>query len=109
MMSLLTILPLQAEAEATSSMGGGMQQMIFIGLIFVVMYFFMIRPQQKKQKELARFRASIAKGDKVVTAGGIYGKVKDVNEGTVVVEIANNVDITIDKAMIVRDPSDMAK
>lgn len=89
--------------------GSGWSSLIMIVLLFVVMYFFMIRPQQKKQKELAKFRDSLQKGDKILTAGGIYGTVKEVNDATLVVEIANNVNIKIDKVMVMRDPSDMAR
>lgn len=73
-------------------------------LIFVVMWLFMIRPQQKKQKELMKFRNSLEKGQKVVTAGGIYGMIKEVKEGYVLVEIDNNVHIRVDKSMIMRAP-----
>ena len=72
-------------------------------LIFVVMWFFMIRPQQKKQKELAQFRNSLKKGDKVVTIGGIYGVVSDVKEQYVIVEVDNNVKLRVDKSAIVKD------
>ncbi|MEG2758666.1 MAG: preprotein translocase subunit YajC, partial [Rikenellaceae bacterium] len=56
--------------------GSGWSSLLMIGALFVVMYFFMIRPQQKKQKELAKFRDSLQKGDKILTAGGIYATVK---------------------------------
>lgn len=101
------ILPLQAQAEG--GFGGQYGSLIMMALIFVVMYFFMIRPQQKKQKELRKFRESLKSGDKVITAGGIFAKVKDVNGATAVIEIANNVNVTIDISMLLRDPSDMAK
>lgn len=78
-----------------------------MGLIFVVMYFFMIRPQQKKQKDLARFRSSLAKGDKVVTLGGIYGVVSEVKEQYILVEVDSNVKLRIDKSAIVKDVTDI--
>lgn len=87
--------------------GGTMQFLIMMVLIFVVMYFFMIRPQQKRQKEAMKFRESLTPGTKVLTAGGVYGTVKHVNDTTVAVEIASGVEIKVDKAMIVRDPSDI--
>ena len=67
--------------------------------IFAIMWFFMIRPQQKRQKEIQNFRNSIAKGQQVVTAGGIYGVVKDIDEAnnTLKVEIANGVCIKVDR------------
>ena len=80
----------------------------FMVLIFAVMYFLMIRPQQKKQKELVKFRNALEKGQKIVTAGGIYGTVKEVKEGYVLVEVDNNVAIRVDKNMVMRDPSDIA-
>lgn len=87
--------------------GGTMQFLIMMVLIFVVMYFFMIRPQQKRQKEAMKFRESLTPGTKVLTAGGVYGTVKHVNDTTVAIEIASGVEIKVDKAMIVRDPSDI--
>ena len=76
-------------------------------LIIVVFYFFMIRPQMKKQKELANFRNSIAKGDKVVTTGGIYGKILELKDNTVLLQVDDNVKIRVDKAAIVKDMSDV--
>jgi preprotein translocase subunit YajC len=75
-------------------------------LIIVVFYFFMIRPQMKRQKEVRKFRESLAKNDKVVTTGGIYGKIVEVKETTVVLEIAKDVQIKVDKNGIVKDLSD---
>lgn len=72
-------------------------------LIIIVFYFFMIRPQLKKQKDQKKFRESIAKGDKIVTIGGIHGKILDVKENTVIIEIANDVRLTIEKAAISSD------
>lgn len=82
---------------ATANSESGWMQIGMIVLMFVVVYFFMIRPQQKRQKEIKKFRDSIKNGDKVITAGGIYGKVKDVKETTITLEIADNVRISIDK------------
>ena len=67
----------------------------------------MIRPQMKKQKELTNYRNAIARGDKVITTGGIYGKVVDVTDNVVTVEIANDVKIRVDKSAILKDPSDV--
>lgn len=93
---MLNIL-LQASPAST---GNGFSTIIMIILMFVVFYFFMIRPQMKKQKEMKKFRDSISTGDKVITAGGIYGKVKDVKDATITLEIAENVRITIDKGSV---------
>lgn len=76
-------------------------------LIIVVFYFFMIRPQMKKQKEVAAFRNSLAKGDKVVTTGGIYGKILELKDNYVLLQIDDNVKIRVDKAALVRDMSDV--
>lgn len=76
-------------------------------LIFVVMWFFMIRPQQKKQKELEQFRNSLKKGDKVVTIGGIYGVVSEVKDKYVIVEVDNNVKLRVDRSAIVKDITDV--
>jgi len=77
-------------------------------LIIVVFYFFMIRPQMKRQKELRKYREGLKKGDKVITNGGIYGKVAEVKEDFISVEIAENVKVKMDKSAIVMDMSDVA-
>ena len=64
------------------------------------MYFFMIRPQNKKQKEIANFRKNLEVGQEVITAGGIYGKIKEIEDNTVVLEIASGVKIKIDRNSI---------
>ena len=76
-------------------------------LIFVVMYIFMIRPQQKKQKEIAKFRDNLKKGDKIVTVGGIYGVVAEVKENHLLVEVDNGVKIKVDKTCVVNDITDV--
>jgi len=95
-------------AKSGSLFGGGSSQfLLFMVLIFVVMYFFMIRPQQKRQKEMAKFRDSLQKGQKVITAGGIYGTVKEVKDGYVMVDIDTNTTIRIAKSMVMRDTTDL--
>lgn len=76
-------------------------------LIIVVFYFFMIRPQVKRQKELKNFRESLKKGDKVITTGGIYGRIVEMEDQTILIEIDTNVKIKVDKAAILKDPSDI--
>lgn len=93
---------------AGQGQGGGLSMLIMMVMIIVIFYFFMIRPQMKRQKELANYRNSLKKGDKVVTTGGIYGKISEVNEQTIVLEIDSNVNIKVDKSAVIRDPSDMA-
>lgn len=95
------------QAAAPSAQGSSLSFIIMMVLIFVVMYFFMIRPQQKRQKELNNFRNSLEAGQKVITAGGIYGKIKEVKETYVLLEIDNNVHIRVDKSMIMKDPGEL--
>lgn len=76
-------------------------------LIIVVFYFFMIRPQMKRQKEVAAFRNSLQKGDKVVTTGGIYGKILEIKDNYILLQIDDNVKIRVDKNAIVKDSSDV--
>ncbi|MCQ2325436.1 MAG: preprotein translocase subunit YajC [Paludibacteraceae bacterium] len=75
-------------------------------LIFVVFYFFMIRPQTKKQKELQKQREAMKKGDKVVSAGGIYGIIKEVQDNAFLIEIAKDVVIKIDKGSVYASADD---
>lgn len=77
-------------------------------LIIVVFYFFMIRPQMKRQKDLRKYRDSLQKGDKVVTTGGIYGKINAIKDNHIIVEIDDNVKIKIDKSAILKDSSDIS-
>ncbi len=100
-MNLLTIM-LQAQGQADYSF------LIMMVAIFAIMYFFMIRPQNKKQKEIANFRKSLEVGQSVITAGGIYGKVKEIEDSTVVVEIASGVKIKVDKNSIYADAQSQA-
>lgn len=97
-MNILNILLMAPPAEGQE--GGGYQSFIFLILILVVFYFFMIRPQMKRQKEMRKFRESLGKGDKVVTSGGIHGKIKNMNETTIDIEISDGVVITVEKTTI---------
>ncbi len=103
-MNLLSII-LQAPA---GNQPNALTSLLPLLLIIVVFYFFMIRPQVKKQKELKTYRSSIQKGEKIITTGGIYGKVTDVKDQTVTVEIADNVRIKIDKNAVLKDSADVA-
>ena len=95
---------------APAAQGGSQWSMwIMLALIFVVMWFFMIRPQKKQQKELQNFRDSLKKGDKVVTIGGIYGTVCEVKEASVLIEVDNNVKIRVSKQALVKDFSENAQ
>ena len=78
-------------------------QLVFLVAIIVVFYFFMIRPQMKKQKQEKEFRESIQKGAKIVTIGGIHGRILEVNETTFMVEIGTNVKVRLEKSAISAD------
>ena len=78
----------------------GLMNILMIVAIIVIFYFFMIRPQQKKQKEIKKFRESLTVGSNVVTAGGIYGKIRKVRDTTFDLEIARDTVITIDKGSV---------
>lgn len=88
------------QAADPAAMGGGFGMFLPLILIIGIMYFFMIRPQNKKQKEIANFRKSLQVNQKVITAGGIHGVIKEINDNDVVLEIASNVKIRIDKNSI---------
>ena len=98
-MNMMTILQAAAAAQA----GSQWSMWIMLALIFVVMWFFMIRPQRKQQKELQNFRDSLKKGDKVVTVGGIYGTVDEIKEGTVLINVDKDVKIRVSKNALVKD------
>jgi preprotein translocase subunit YajC len=81
----------------------GMLNIVFLVAIFVIFYFFMIRPQNKKRKELQNMRESLKKGDSVVTIGGIHGKVVEVKETTIVLSVDANTKIKVDKSSVSMD------
>ena len=95
-MNLMTVFLLQAPAAGPD----GSLTLIMIVAMIAIMYFFMIRPQNKKQKEIANFRKSLQVNQKVITAGGIHGVIKEINDSDVILEIASNVKIRIDKKSI---------
>ncbi|MGN0257545.1 MAG: preprotein translocase subunit YajC [Bacteroides sp.] len=94
---MVTMTLLQAPGAAPQ--GGGMMWIMLIAM-FAIMYFFMIRPQNKKQKEINNFRKSLQLNQRVITAGGIHGTVKEINDSDVMLEIASNVRIRVDKNSI---------
>ena len=100
MSSLLFIIAQQAPQQSLYSM------LLPMILIIVVFYFFMIRPQMKRQKELQKFRSSLQKGDKVVTTGGLYGKIDEIKDNIIVLEIAPNIKVRIDKSVVLKDITD---
>ncbi|GAB7087132.1 preprotein translocase subunit YajC [Marinifilum fragile] len=104
-MNMLNILLMAQPAEGQ----GSLTSFIPLILIVVVFYFFMIRPQMKKQKELRKFRDELKKGDKIVTTGGIYGKVLEIQERAIIMEVEGQNRLKVDKAAVVKDMSDVAQ
>lgn len=105
-MNILTFTLLQASAPAGAGQpqgAGSGASWIMIIAMFVIMWLFMIRPQRKQQKELEKFRNSLKRGDKVVTAGGIYGTVDEIKDRTVLIKVDGEVKLRVDKNSLVRD------
>jgi preprotein translocase subunit YajC len=75
-------------------------------LIIVVFYFFMIRPQMKRQKETQKFRDALQRGDKVVTSGGIYGRIDEIKDQIIFLEVAPNIKLKVDKSVVLKDMTD---
>ncbi len=95
---------LQTAGAAAQQSGGG-SMLIMLILVFAVMWIFMIRPQRKQQKALEEMRKALKKGDKVITAGGIYGTVAEVEETTILMKVDGDVKIRVDKQSIQIDPA----
>ena len=102
-MQLITLL--QAAPAASGAAGGQGAFWIMIIAMFAIMWLFMIRPQRKQQKELEQFRSSLQKGDKVITAGGIYGTIDEVKDRYVVLKVDGETKLRVDKSSIVKDPA----
>ena len=100
-MNILNMFLLQAPALQGSSWSG----LLMIVLIFVIFWLFFIRPQNKRAKEQQKFRENLQKGDKVVTIGGIHGKVEEVRENTVLVNVDHNTKIEFEKSAIIPNAS----
>ena len=103
---MLNLIFLQAATAAEGQQGNSWSFWIMMILIFVVFYFFMIRPQTKRQKELQKQREAMKKGDKVVTAGGIYGEIKEVQDAAFIITIAKDVTIKVSKESVFADAAD---
>lgn len=91
------------QAAQPQAQTGGAMFWVMIILLFVVMYFFMIRPQRKQQKELEKFRNELAKGDKVVTVGGIFGTVDEIKENYVLLKVDGETKLRVSKNAIQKD------
>ncbi len=96
---------LMAQPTGTASQGNALFSFLPLILVFVVFYFFMIRPQMKKQKEMTSYRTSLKKGDKVVTTGGIYGRISDVKDNYVTMDVGGDMRLKVDKSALLKDPS----
>ena len=103
----MNLIPLQA----AGAQGGGLQMIIMMVVLFAIMYFFMIRPQQKKQKEIEKFRKALHVGQEVITAGGIHGIIRQIEEvsNVIVLEVAKDVKIRVDRACIYADSASAAQ
>src|SRR5512147_3210908 len=97
----MTVLITQAWAQgAGGAAGGGIESMLLIVLMFVVLYFLMIRPQMKRAKEHKTMIEALQKGDEVVTSGGILGRISKLNENYVTLEIANSVEVQVQRPAV---------
>ena len=99
---LLNVLLQAAPAE-----GGGYMSILMIVAMIAIFYFFMIRPQQKRQKDLQKARQAMKVGDKVVTAGGIHGRIKEVGEHSMLIEVAEGVRLRVDRNSVFSSPEDI--
>lgn len=106
---MLTTILLQAATAAEGAQGAGWMNMVMLLLLFVIFYFFMIRPQTKRQKEIKKFQDSLENGKTVITQGGIYGRVREVKDNYVLVEIADGVKIRVNKNMVFDSPEDASQ
>ena len=98
-------------AQQAQQQGSAWPMILMMVAIFVIMWLFMIRPQQKKQKEIRKFQNALKEGDRVVTGGGVYGTVKriDLTKNTSGIEIARGVNIAVDKGYVFQSPADGAR
>ncbi len=97
-MNYLTVLLMQQNEE-----GSGYHSLIFLLLIIVVFYMFFIRPQMKKSKELRKYRENLKKGDRVITIGGIHGKIVEMQDKSVTIEVEGQNRLKIEKSAIAMD------
>lgn len=93
----------EAATEQPAAPGGGWSFWIMIIAMIAIMYFFMWRPESKRRKQMEAFRKGLKKGDKIITAGGIYGTIKEVHETSLLIEVDSNVTLRVDKNMVVAD------
>ncbi len=92
-------------AGSTGGQSNALVTFLPLILVFVVFYFFMIRPQMKKQKEMNTYRSSLKRGDKVITTGGIYGRVNEVKDNYIMMDAGGDIKLKVDKSALLKDPS----
>ncbi|MFR9603727.1 MAG: preprotein translocase subunit YajC [Rikenellaceae bacterium] len=102
---MINFLQVAVEAAPEAPMTQQYSSFIFIGLMILAMWLLIWRPESKKRKAAAAYRDSLKKGDKIITAGGIYGTIKEVKDASVLVEVDSNVTLRVDKNMVVADPA----
>jgi len=105
MNNLAFILLMGQPAGSTTGQPNALVTFVPLLAVFVIFYFFMIRPQMKKQKEMTTYRNSLKKGDKVITTGGIYGKIYEVKDNFVMLEVGGDLKLKVDKSALVKDPA----
>jgi preprotein translocase subunit YajC len=105
-MNLLNILLMTPPAGQGAGGGGMASSLIFLVLIFVVFYFFFIRPQVKRQKDQKKFREGLSKGQKIITIGGIHGRIVEMQETTCTIEVEGGVKLKIEKSAVAADSQD---
>ncbi len=91
------------QTAAQPQAGMGWSFWVMIGAMILIMWLFMWRPESKRRKEMQKFRDNLKKGDKIITAGGIYATVKEIKDTTLLIEVDSNVTLRIDKNMVVAD------
>jgi preprotein translocase subunit YajC len=104
-MTNLAFVFLMGQPAGGAGQGNPLLTFLPLILVFVVFYFFMIRPQMKKQKEMNNYRSSLKKGDKIVTTGGIYGRIYEVKDNYVTIDVGGDVRLKVDKSALLKDPS----
>lgn len=97
---------LDAAPAAGAQQGGGWQMLVMLGMVFVVMWLFFIRPQNKQRKEMEEFRNALKKGDKIVTVGGIFGRVVELGDTWLMIEVDKDVKIKVSKQAVQKDFSE---
>jgi preprotein translocase subunit YajC len=99
-----TLNEVATETAQVAPAGSGWTFWIMIIAMIAIMYFFMWRPESKRRKQMENFRKGLKKGDKIITAGGIYGTIKEVHDTTLLIEVDSNVTLRIDKSMVAAAP-----